>query len=107
MPITQAEANKDRTSHQFAGKLGYIKHTTPLPKPGPRVVAKDASPPASAKNGSRHVLLPPTGGEPIAFEWIAKDRLWARDGANRLGFSVAHLSAHGWAYVGPEPKKES
>jgi hypothetical protein len=60
--------------------------------------------PPGATDESYHVLLPPNGGKPIAFQWLLAPRQWFRLDASgralRSGWTPAYLSSWGWRYAG-------
>jgi hypothetical protein len=60
--------------------------------------------PPGAADESWHLLLPPNGSKPKAFQWLAAPRQWFRldstGRALRSGWTPAYLSSWGWRYAG-------
>jgi hypothetical protein len=60
--------------------------------------------PPGATDESYHVLLPPNGAKPVAFQWLSAPRQWFRldstGRARRSGWTPAYLSSWGWRYAG-------
>ena len=61
----------------------------------------ECDPPKATKDGSRHRLRAPSGGEELEFMWVAKENAWERFGGRRMAFPASYLAQHGWTYVGP------
>jgi hypothetical protein len=103
--VTRAEANRKRTAHQFVAGLGYVTHSGPPELPPGARGNKNCMPPSGTKDGSMHLLRPPSGAEPIAFVWVTAEQAWAGTNparGNRLAWPVTHLARAGWEYVGPK-----
>jgi hypothetical protein len=109
--VSRKTALQRRTAHQFIPGIGYVAHAEP-PEFAPHPVGgKNCDPGAGAADGSVHVLRPPNGHPEMRMVWVAAERAWAperADRGNRLAWTISHLSKAGWEYVGPaKPAKAS
>lgn len=103
--VSREEAYRKPTHHQMIVGMGYLAHSGPPALPLGANGNKNCAPPADAKDGSRHLLLPPNGAPAMPFVWIAAHRAWGSalpQKGNRLAWPIDHLMRAGWAYVKPE-----
>lgn len=102
--VRRRDAMKQPTQHQFVPGFGYVAHGTAPELPRGANGTKNCEPLPGTKNGSRHLLRPPTGTSPMVFTWIAAEHAWASarpEKGNRLAWTAAHMTRAGWEYVGP------
>lgn len=110
--VRRRDAIKKPTEHQFVPGIGYIKHPGE-PEVDPSVVGtKNCEAPAPA-DGSKHVFRHAGGAEHVLV-WHAAHKAWGPDkigDGNRLAWTPAYLSRHGWeyvkAYVAPPPEESN
>jgi hypothetical protein len=99
---TMAQAMSNPARHAFHPGVGYVEFL-PHEQMLHGGAAPDACFPAGPTlDGSLHLLTSP-GGPEMEFVWVARDQAWARFGGNRLAWTAAYLSSHGWTYKGPVP----
>ncbi len=106
--VPRSDALQKRTHHQFVRGIGYLAHSGPPELPDTARGTKNCEPAPGTKNGSVHLMRPPTGAAPLKMVWIAKERAWASavpDRGNRLAWSTNHLMRAGWVNAGPVPTK--
>jgi hypothetical protein len=100
--VTLSEVKKNPQNYTFLPGAGHLL-VGPITTFGghPRNLA-DA--PLGAADESYHLLLPPNGAAPMAFQWLAAPRQWFRlDSAGRAlrtGWTPVYLSSWGWRYAG-------
>jgi hypothetical protein len=102
--VEKTAAQRKKTHHQFIPGIGYIAHDGPPELPAGVNGTKNCDPAKGTKDGSLHLLRPPNGHPPLAFEWIAAERAWESvqpERGNRLAWPADHLKRAGWEYVGP------
>ena len=97
---TRADALRNPKAHSFKPGKGYQRPGEPTQY---GVARRDlCNPPPGASDGSWHLLKPPGGADPIAFQWMPLVKTWFRldTRARRIGFIPEYLSSYGWTYLG-------
>ena len=108
--VPRSHAVKNRTGHQFIPGMGFLNCGGPPELPATAKGTKNCVPAPNTADGSAHLLQPPGGAKPMLMKWAAAEAAWAHPipgKGNRMAWTTGHLSAAGWAYVGPStaPKK--
>lgn len=102
-PSTKDNALRNPTAHAFvrgAGFIGFDEYEQRELVYGPYDNSGSCMPSVRAAEGSRHLLRPPNGNEPLMFVWAAGDS-WLRWGGKRLAFTARYLGSYGWTYIRP------
>lgn len=100
MRVDRSQAMLNPSRHVLKPKDGYHTAKAPAPK-GPPVPGGAAAPPEGVLDGSSHWIAPAAGAPPHPFSWDEGSGHWLNPHGNRVGFTPAWLTYHGWVYIGP------
>jgi hypothetical protein len=102
--VHREAALADPCCHAFLHGRGYHHVGAPAMPATAVHPPQVAKPPAAAADMSRHILMPPQGGDGVVLTWWARSGTWVPvlGTGIRMGFSPDYLAAHGWKYQGPK-----